>query len=281
MMRQACFDLPGQVRQARYVVSVSGGLSSIEALERTLAKHGRENVCAVFADVGTVVENGKIVCGEDEDLIRFMEEAEAYLAFPIHSVRHKAYRSIWDAFFDQRFMGNTRIDPCSKYLKRDVIDKWITSFHPGAVRIIGFSWMEKGRADIFRGFFPDAEFPLCESPYVTNDDIAEKWESRGIMRSRSYALGFSHDNCGGMCVKMGLGQAHDLWKLRPWRYEYAERRELEFREKINADATIFRKSGKPITMRALRLLFASGYRPKSSKEGCGGRCMTPSGEVES
>lgn len=38
-MRQICFDLPGQVKQCRYVCSVSGGLTSIEALERTLAAH--------------------------------------------------------------------------------------------------------------------------------------------------------------------------------------------------------------------------------------------------
>lgn len=274
-MRQITLDLPGQVKQCRYVCSVSGGLTSIEALERTLAAHGRDDVCAVFADVGTVIENGRVVCGEDEDLIRFMGECEAFLRVEIHRIRHREYSDIWAAFFGERFMGNTQIDTCSKFLKREVLDEWIESFHPGAIRVLGYSWLEKSRADGFLEYFPTADFPLCRAPLVTNDEIAEKWEARGIRRSRSYSLGFSHDNCGGMCVKMGLGQAHDLWRLRPWRYEYAERREREFRATINSGATIFRKNGEPITMEALRLLFEGGYTPRTSKEGCGGRCMLP------
>lgn len=274
-VRQITLDLPGQVKQARYVCSVSGGLTSIEALERTLAAHGKDEVCAVFADVGTVIENGRVVCGEDEDLIRFMGEAAAFFGVEIHRIRHRKYRDIWEAFFGERFMGNTQVDTCSKFLKREVLNEWIDSFHPGAVRVIGYSWLEKSRTEDFLAYFPDADFPVCRSPYVTNDEIAAKWEARGINRSRSYSLGFSHDNCGGMCVKMGLGQAHDLWRLRPWRYEYAERREQEFRSKINAEATIFRKSKVPITMRALRELFEAGYAPSTSKESCGGRCMLP------
>lgn len=255
--------------------SVSGGLTSIEALERTLAAHGKEEVCAVFADVGTVVENGRVVCGEDEDLIRFMGECEAFLGVEIHRIRHRKYGNIWDAFFGERLMGSHQFDTCSKFLKREVIDKWVDSFHPGAIRVLGYSWLEKSRTEPFLVYFPDAQFPLCSKPYVTNDEIAAKWEARGIKRSRSYSLGFSHDNCGGMCVKMGLGQAYDLWKLRLWRYEYAERREQEFRAEINAEATIFRKNGAPITMRELRELFENGYTPRTSKEGCGGRCMLP------
>lgn len=274
-LRQITLDLPGQVKQSKYVCSVSGGLTSVEAWERTLARYGPDEVCAVFADVGTVVENGRVVCGEDEDLLRFMGEAEAFLGQTIHRIRHRKYRDIWEAFFGERFMGNTMLDTCSKFLKREVIDEWTDSFHPGSVRIIGFSWLEKSRTEDFLAYFPTAEFPVCRAPYVTNDEIASKWEARGIRRSRSYDLGFSHDNCGGMCVKMGLGQAYDLWRLRPWRYEYAERREREFRALINSDATIFRKNGEPITMEELRHLFEAGYKPSTSKEGCGGRCMLP------
>lgn len=35
----------------RYIVSVSGGLGSTEALKRTIETRGKENVAAVFADV--------------------------------------------------------------------------------------------------------------------------------------------------------------------------------------------------------------------------------------
>lgn len=274
-LRQICFDLPGQVRQAKYVCSVSGGLSSIEAWERTLSMYGQDQVCAVFADVGTVIENGRVVCGEDQDLLRFMGDAESFLGAKIHRIRHRKYSNIWEAFFGERFLGNSQIDTCSKFLKREVLAEWIESFHPGAIRVLGFSWLEMGRAEIFRSYFPNASFPLFDPPLLTNEDIAAKWMARGVQPSRSYADGFSHDNCGGMCVKMGLGQAFDLWKLRPWRFEYAERREKEFQDKINPNATIFEKSGLPISMKTLRLLFQSGYVPRTAKQDCGGRCMAP------
>jgi len=147
-----------------YVVSVSGGLSSVEALERCLNKFGSEKVHAVFADVGTVIEDGKVVCGEDEDLIRFLSEVESYLGVHINRVKHHKYSNIWDCFFGERFMGNTRIDTCSKFLKREVLDNWIKDNHADAVRVLGFSWMEKSRADKFLSYFPNAHFPLCLPP---------------------------------------------------------------------------------------------------------------------
>lgn len=258
------------------IVSVSGGLSSVEALERTILKYdGKRTIKAVFADVGSVVENGRVVCGEDEDLLRFMGEVESWMGIKIERIKHPKFANIWEAFFSERYLGNTRVDPCSKEMKRKLLDSWVSQF-PNAKRVIGFSWLEKHRAEKFVKYFPNSEFPLCERPFLINEDIASKWERRGIKRSRSYEEGYSHDNCGGMCVKMGLGQAYLLWKTRPWRFEYAERREKEFRETISKKATIFRKSGIPITMEALRLLFESGYVPKSvGNEDCGGRCMMP------
>lgn len=258
------------------IVSVSGGLSSIEALERAILKYdGKRRIIPVFADVGSVVENGRVVCGEDEDLMRFLVETEAWLGVKIERIKHPKYANIWECFFARRYMGNTRVDPCSEDMKRKLLDKWIKQFD-NPTMVIGFSWLEGHRAEQYKSFVPNSEFPLCEKPYVTNEDIAEKWERRGIKRGRSYDEGFSHDNCGGMCVKMGLGQAFMLWKVRPWRYEYAERREKEFRSNIHSEATIFRKSMVPITMESLRLLFEEGYIPRTvGNEDCGGRCMMP------
>ena len=57
----------------KYVVNVSGGLTSYEALRRTIAKHGKEHTLAPFA-------NTKI---EDEDLYRFLRDVERVLEIPI------------------------------------------------------------------------------------------------------------------------------------------------------------------------------------------------------
>lgn len=274
-MKQICLDLPGQIKQADYVVSVSGGLTSFEALRRTIEAKGRENVSAVFADVGRIVENGETVCGEDDDLYRFLDETERLLDFPIHRIHHREYANMWEAFFGERFMGNSRIDTCSKFLKREVLEEWIDAYHPGCVRVLGFSWLEISRATEYLTYFPNSWFPLTEAPYVTNEDIARWLEDRGIQRPTLYREGFSHNNCGGLCVKGGIGQLHDLYRWRPARYAYNARRETEFRASINPNATIFRKDGEPITLEALGKLFESGYVPKTSQESCGGRCMIP------
>lgn len=262
--------------EKRYVVSVSGGLTSFEAWRRTVEKHGRENVTAIFADVGTVVEDGEIVCGEDEDLFRFLDDTERLMGHPIIRLRHPKYANIWEAFFGERFLGNTMVDTCSKFLKREVIARWIKENAPDATMVLGFSWLESSRARKYQKRIPNSWMPLQERPYVINDDIAKWLLSRGVKPPRNYELGASHNNCGLFCVKSGLGQLYLLWKLRIKRYLYNERMELKFRAEINPKATIFRKNGKPITMQALRLLFEQGYIPKTAPDqGCGGRCMVP------
>lgn len=259
----------------RFVVSVSGGLTSFEAWRRAVEKYGKGNVTPIFADVGTVIEDGEIVCGEDGDLYRFLRDSEHLMKQRIVRLRHPKYRNIWEAFFGQRFMGNTLVDTCSKYLKREVIAKWMKENAPADTMVLGFSWLEMSRAKKYQAIVPNSWMPLCEPPYVTNDDISAWLVERGVEPPRLYAEGASHNNCGMFCVKSGLGQLHDLWRTRIKRYLYNERMELKFRAEINQTATIFRKDGKPITMQALRLLFERGYVPKSSKEGCGGRCMVP------
>lgn len=280
---QSRFELPGDIPRAQFVVSVSGGLTSFEALRRAIVTKGRENVCAVFADVGTVRdEQGRVVCGEDDDLHEFLEDIELLLKIQIHRIRHRKYAHIWEAFFGERFMGNTMVDTCSKFLKREILDEWIDRWHPGATRVLGFSWLEKSRAETFSGYFPNSWFPLCESPYVTNEDISATLTSAGIQRPSIYDEGWaSHGNCGGFCVKMGLGQVWYCWKYRPWRVVFAAEQEDKFRRTVNPTATIFRKDGVPITLFELIHLFENGYRPKTSKgEGCGGRCMIPEGQIE-
>lgn len=260
----------------RFVASVSGGLTSFEAWRRAVEKHGAENVTAIFADVGTVIEDGEVVSGEDEDLHRFLGDTERLMGCEIIRLKHHKYHCIWDAFFGERFMGNTMLDTCSKFLKREVISKWIKANAPAATMVLGFSWLESSRAKKYQQLVPNSWMPLQESPYVINDEISAWLRARGVEPPRNYELGVSHNNCGLFCVKGGLGQLYLLWRVRLRRYLYNERMELKFRAEINPKATIFRKDGKPITMQALRILFENGYVPRTAnQQGCGGRCMLP------
>lgn len=260
----------------KYVVSFSGGLSSFEALRRCLEKHGHENTVAVFANVGSVQEDGVTVSGEDDDLFRFKDDVARLLQVEITELRHHKYQHVWDAFFGERFMGNNRLDTCSKFLKREVIHNFQNQLGEAVVPVIGFSWLELNRVEQYRKYSPNAWFPLTEPPYTDNDKISEWLRERGVEPPMSYQS-FVHNNCGGFCVKMGLGQAWDLWKTSIHRWMYNERKEAEFREKINPKATIFRRHKKPITMAKLRESFEAGFKPKTAGyEGCGGRCMVPS-----
>jgi hypothetical protein len=259
----------------KYVVSISGGLTSFEAWRRCLEKHGPENTIPIFADVGVVRENGRIVSGEDEDLYRFLDETEAFLGQKIIRLQSEKYKDVWGSFFGERFMGNSRIDTCSKFLKREVIRSWIAKNHPDCIWVLGYTWLERHRIEKFRSRIPNCWFPCDESPFVISEEIAEWLEERGIRRPAMYVEGFLHNNCGGFCVKGGIGQLWMLWKHRLDRYLYNEGQEERFREEISP-VTIFKKGERPITMRALRALFEGGWVPGSAtNHGCGGGCFIP------
>lgn len=263
------------LQQKKYIVSVSGGLTSIEAWRRCLEKHGKENTVPVFADVGTVIENGRVVSGEDEDLFRFLSDAEHYLGQKCHRIQHPKYKCIWDAFFGERYVTNGRIDTCSKFLKREVLRKFFEQF-TDAVWVVGFSWVEIDRMEDFRKHQPKVWFPLAETPIVTSKSLADWWREKGIEPPRMYTLGFSHNNCGGLCYKAGLGQAYDVWRLTPWRYEYNERMQEKFLAEISPHGTFLRRKKKNISLKQLREEFESGYVPGTSNyESCGGKCMIP------
>lgn len=266
----------------KYIVSVSGGLGSYEALRRTLDQKGRTDTVAVFADVGRIERDGETVCGEDDDLYRFLDDVERVLDFPIQRIKSERFADIWDVFFKERMLGSSQRDPCSRWLKRKVINEWKVS-HLGRINVmtvLGLGWQEAGRISEFTEIFGDqCWFPLCEEPFVTNDNIVEELAARGIQRPVIYGEGFSHNNCGGFCVKMGLYQCYLLWKFRLKRWIFAEEKEEEFLAFLGRnDISIFRRDNQPITMRALRGLFENGWRPKKRRSHSCASCMLPTAE---
>src|SRR5688500_2108834 len=92
----------------KYVVSISGGLGSAEALRRAIAKLGKENVVAVFADVKGTGEHvwlgmptiTKLLHerfgGESRDTYRFIWQLSHHFDIPIE--RLETPKSIWDVF---------------------------------------------------------------------------------------------------------------------------------------------------------------------------------------
>lgn len=269
-----------------FVVSFGGGITSYEALRRTIMKHGKPNVTAVFADVGSIRdEQGRVVCGEDADLHRFMSEVEDRLEFKINRIKAEGFSDIWDVFFKERMMGNSKIDPCSREMKRRPLDAWIQSrFMPlDATLVVGLDWTEPTRCEDFANAMQPwrVYFPLCEPPFVTKAHLIQCLRNDGIEPPSLYEDGFGHNNCGGFCVKMGHEQAYRLWKFRPHVYAFHELKEESFRVFVGKDVSILRdrRKGVPtqvLTLRMLRFRFEAGYIPKRRPgEGCGGACITP------
>lgn len=239
-----------------HVVMFSGGLGSWEAAKRVAAIHGTRNLVLLFAD--TLME--------DEDLYRFLREAAENVGGELVILREG--RTPWEVFFDERFLGNSRVDPCSKILKRKVSDAWIkANYKPGdVIRHVGIDWTEEHRVVRLRERLGEwrVEAPLCEPPYVTKQRIMEHARSEGLRIPRLYELGFEHNNCGGFCVKAGQAHFAHLLNVLPERYGYHEEKEQELRAYLGRDdiAILRDRTGgstRPMTLREFRERLDCGY----------------------
>lgn len=232
----------------KHVVSFSGGIGSWSATKRVVEKHGPSDVVLLFAD--TLME--------DEDTYRFLRDATANIGIPLTTVSDG--RTPWEVFFDVRYLGNSRIDPCSKILKRELLAKWFdANCNPETdVMYLGIDWSEIHRLYNTREARPDRrwEAPMCERPYLSKEQMNQWAEREGIKRQRLYDMGFPHANCGGFCVKAGIAHFLNLLKTMPERYAFHEQKEQEIRERLGKNVTILRDrtggKSRPMTLQELR-----------------------------
>jgi 3'-phosphoadenosine 5'-phosphosulfate sulfotransferase (PAPS reductase)/FAD synthetase len=236
------------------VVFYSGGVGSWAAAKRVAEKHGTAGLVLLFTDTKT----------EHPDTYRFLRESAANVGGRLVEVADG--RDIWQVFKDERMLGNSRIDPCSKILKRQTADRWLRENCAPADTTLyfGIDWTEMHRLERIRERRKPwaCEAPMCEAPYLTKREVHE-WAAReGLRKQVLYELGASHANCGGCCVKAGVG--HFSWALKaiPETYREWERREQEMRDMLGRDVTILRESrdGERVrlTLRDLRERLESG-----------------------
>ena len=262
----------------KFVVMYSGGAGSWAAARRIVDRHGAENVVLLFADTNM----------EDKDLYRFV--AESVAKFGCELVRLADGRDVWQVFSDERFIGNSLVDPCSKILKRQLMDKWRERHcdRLATTLVFGLDWSEQGRIEGSHGVGGlrrrmeatgwKSIFPLNDRPYLTKADILDLMRADGLDPPRLYGMGWPHNNCGGFCVKAGLGQFRHLLRVMPERYRYHEEREAETMAIIGPTAIPFlrlRRGGTNtyLTMKEFRVLCES--EPSLGLDhgwGCGGGC---------
>ena len=233
------------------VVFLSGGLGSFSAADIEIKAN--RNPRLLFTD--TMME--------DADLYRFLDDIER--AFEVEIIRIADGRTPWQVFQDVRLLGNSRMDPCSRVLKRELAKHWIEQHAESSRLVFGIGLQECHRTKaINRNWSPhQISFPLIgHNIFDVKSDALERLERHGIEPPRLYELGFTHNNCGGFCIKGGHGHFEILLRNMPKRFAYHERQEQEIRSLLKKDVAILRdRSGgqtRPMTLTEFRERIQSG-----------------------
>ncbi|WP_243719109.1 hypothetical protein [Actinomadura sp. KC06] len=119
-----------------HVVQFSGGIGSWSAAQRVIAQHGTKNLVLLIADTQV----------EDSDLWRFAREASSQIGVELTVVADG--RTPFQVFWDQRFLGNSRLAPCSAILKQQPCRRWLeeNARIENTILYVGIDWSEARRA---------------------------------------------------------------------------------------------------------------------------------------
>lgn len=259
-----------------HVISIGGGITSSLLLPQLcIERYGRDKCVFVMAAVTEDKGSSK----------RFVEDVEKLLNIEITRVTIGgeilprgvwAKYGIWDVFFYTGILGNSRIDPCSRMLKREVISAYMKQWHTpdDTVLHVGITAHEIDRMLAIvrnwkqQGYKVVAD--LADDPTINREfAIAESKRLLGYVPI-NYAIDMNHNNCGagedgvGFCVKGGQKEkAILLWYDRTT-YLHHETRELQHQQIFGHSNTIMKRqrNGKTeyVTLRQFRLEMEMKWR---------------------
>jgi rhodanese-related sulfurtransferase len=200
---------------------------------------------------------------EDKDLYRFVKECCQFLGYEL--IEDSDGRDIWQVFKENRYMGNTLVDLCSRILKRERSAKFRAQFKPEDVIFAnGIDvWEEHRHTDALERWLPYTFVaPLIDSGVFDKELLWSIFESHsGIKEPYLYSIGMSHNNCGGFCVKAGLAHYRTLLENDRERYLEFEKKELEVYVAIGSKHPFLRKTINKVkhylTLRDYRLYLES------------------------
>lgn len=220
-----------------HIVFFSGGISSFFTAQRVVEKYGKERTRLLFTDTKY----------EHEDLYEFLEEGAKHLGAELVWIAEG--RTPWEVFRDVKFLGNSRIDPCSKILKRQPAQRWVKENYPdpeSCVLYLGLNWDEEHRLVRSKKYWAPYEVtsPLMEPPLLDKHHMIEQLRELGILVPELYEAGFPHNNCGGFCIKAGQAHFRKLLSKYPEKYKECEEKEKEMQELLGKDVTILREQVK-------------------------------------
>jgi hypothetical protein len=179
---------------SRIVCQFSCGAASAVATKLAIAQYG-----ATY-DVQII---NAFLKEEHEDNRRFATDCEQWFGQTINVLRDEKYgASIIQVFKRRQYMKGPYGAPCSKALKRDLLDSWE---QPGDIMVFGYTMEEDWRLDDFRDRNPDRPIiaPLIDAG-LSKADCKAMVIRAGIELPFMYRLGYDNANCIG-CVKGGEG----------------------------------------------------------------------------
>jgi hypothetical protein len=232
------------------VVSISGGMQSALCADKVVERYGAASVRLWFAD--TLVE--------DPDLYRFLDDLERRWGATIH--READGRTPLQVAEDEHIIPNQKIAPCTHRLKIDRFMAHLQACPKPATVYLGMAFWEQHRMDAPRKRYEavdgvTVDYPSLWKP-VDYTPPAETIRSWGIDPPRAYAEGFTHNNCGGACVKQGKGDWLRLLRWKPALFRHYEDWEAGMRAKgppFDGYAFCRDETGgtvRPVTLRELR-----------------------------
>jgi hypothetical protein len=241
-----------------HVVSLSGGTASAVAAARVLERYGHSKVILWFADTSW----------EDEGLYRFLDDLERYWQHPI--IRHREGPTPLEIAEKKSIIPNQKRAPCALELKIKPFTRYIKGL-PSPVTIhLGLDWTEQHRSvrpkkeyESIPGVTVDLPLmwdPIARPPHRLE---TERW---GIKTPRLYDLGFSHNNCGGRCVKQGIQEWVRLKRTFPERFvevrDWEEMQRAKGGARANYAIARDQSNGtvKPLPMTDLEKRYADGQQ---------------------
>lgn len=190
----------------RIVCQFSCGAASAVATKLALAQYGQTHDVQI---INAFVEQ------EHPDNRRFLADCEQWFGRPITVLRDEKYRaSTVEVFRRERFMVSRNGAPCSRHLKRKLMDAWRLQ---DDVMVLGFTAEEQSRYDDLLDRFPSALAPLIDKNLNKADCLAMV-ERAGIELPAMYRLGYNNANCIG-CVKGGQGYWNKVRRDFPERFD--------------------------------------------------------------
>lgn len=192
----------------RIVCQFSCGAASAVATKLALAEYGSTH------DVQII---NAFLANEHEDNRRFLADCQAWFGRQVTVLRDTKYGAdIIEVFRRERFMMSRQGAPCTRVLKRRLMDSWK---RPGDVMVFGYTAEESDRLDDFRDRNPDRPViaPLIERG-LGKDDCKAMIQRAGIELPIMYRLGYDNANCIG-CVKGGEGYFRAIREDFPAQFE--------------------------------------------------------------